>query len=136
MRRDHQVDLAISSRLVAMVIRSSDDSYVGLRSVLAGLERDELIDLIALAWIGRKDFTAPELEAARAAANVRHRHSPADYLLSTPRLGPLLATGERILAAHASTGVNVRGSSPVSPGRAAQLPPAHGWSEAVRGRLG
>lgn len=72
----------------------ADDATVSeLTEVINGLNEDAVVDLIAMAWIGRGDFDASELEAARALADERHRRRSARYLLGIPNLGDVLEDG-------------------------------------------
>lgn len=70
-----------------------DPTFEELSGAITGLNEDEQIDLVALAWIGREDYSAEEWEEARSeAADVRDKHVP-DYLLGMPQLGDLLEEG-------------------------------------------
>jgi hypothetical protein len=74
--------------------QSSGDSLSDeLREVIDGLNDDEVIDLIALAWVGRGDFRRDDWEEARALARERHRVHSADYLMGMPALGDYLEEG-------------------------------------------
>lgn len=64
-----------------------------LREAIDDLNDDELIDLIALAWVGRGDFGPDEWAEARALARERHRRQSADYLMGMPTLGDFLEEG-------------------------------------------
>ena len=64
-----------------------------LREAIDDLNDDALIDLIALAWVGRGDFGREDWEEARALARDRHRRHSADYLMGMPALGDLLEEG-------------------------------------------
>ena len=70
-----------------------DPTQQELLDAIEGLNQDELLDLVALTWIGRGDFSAKEWDAARAEARgMRHKHVPS-YLLETPMLGDYLEEG-------------------------------------------
>lgn len=64
-----------------------------LRGMIDRLDEDEIIDLIALAWTGRGNFTRDEWGDARALADERHRRQSADYLVGIPLLGNCLEDG-------------------------------------------
>jgi hypothetical protein len=64
-----------------------------LRAFISELNEDEQASLIALAWIGRGDFSAAEWEEARAQARERNIRDPAEYLLGMDLLGDLLEEG-------------------------------------------
>ncbi len=72
---------------------ADDPTLVELRAAIDGLNDDEVIDLIALAWLGRGDFTTAEWEDARALAKERHRRHSANYLTGIPTLGDYLEEG-------------------------------------------
>ena len=72
---------------------AGDPTLEELRSAIEALDDDETIDLIALVWVGRGDFTRDEWENAQALASDRHRQGSADYLLGIPTLGDLLEEG-------------------------------------------
>ncbi len=70
-----------------------DATEAELSDAIAGLNEDEIIDLIALAWVGRGDFERAEWQNARALAEERHGRDPAAYLLGLPTLGDFLEEG-------------------------------------------
>ena len=72
---------------------ADDSTLAELRAAINGLNDDEVIDLIALAWVGRGDFGKPEWEDARALADERHKHHSASYLTGIPSLGEYLEEG-------------------------------------------
>lgn len=73
--------------------RSDDPTYQELIDSIDGLNEDEQLDLIALMWIGRGDYTAEEWEEARQqAADMRYRDLP-NFLSQTPLLSDFLEEG-------------------------------------------
>lgn len=76
---------------------ADDPTLVELRTAIDGLNDDEVIDLIALAWLGRGDFIKEEWDEARKLANERHRHRSAAYLTGMPALGDYLEEGLSLL---------------------------------------
>lgn len=64
-----------------------------LRAFIAELNEDEQASLIALAWIGRGDYTGEEFEEARTLAKERNIRDPAEYLLGIESLGDILEEG-------------------------------------------
>lgn len=70
-----------------------DATLEELSAAIDDLNDDEVIDLIALAWVGRGDFTRNEWREARALANERHRPHSAAYLVGMPALGDYLEEG-------------------------------------------
>ncbi len=73
-----------------------------LVSVIAALDEDEEIDLVALAWLGRDDYTAADWPQVRADAAAAHNRKTASYLLGMPLLGDYLEEGLTMLG-HSCT---------------------------------
>jgi Protein of unknown function (DUF3775) len=72
----------------------SDDATASeLQAAIEALNEDEVIDLIALAWLGRGDFDKSEWAEARSLASERHRPRSAGYLIGMPMLGDYLDEG-------------------------------------------
>ncbi len=76
---------------------ADDPTLAELRSVLDDLNDDELVELVALAWLGRGDFSRAEWGAAQALARDRGGHSTTDYLVGMPMVGDLLSEGLAML---------------------------------------
>jgi len=73
--------------------RPDDPTYDELISALESLNEDQLLDLVALLWIGRGDYESDEWEDARSEAEaIRDKHIPS-YLVGTPLLGDYLEEG-------------------------------------------
>jgi hypothetical protein len=72
---------------------ADDPTLEELRGAIDLLDDDEMVDLIALAWVGRGDFSRSEWPDARALARERHRQHSAAYLVGMPTLGDLLEEG-------------------------------------------
>lgn len=70
-----------------------DPTAAELREVIDDLNDDEVVDLIALAWVGRGDYSREEWVEARALALERHRQHSAGYLMGMPTLGDYLEEG-------------------------------------------
>jgi len=70
-----------------------DPSAAELREVIDDLNDDEVVDLIALAWVGRGDYSRDEWREARALALDRHQQHSADYLMGMPTLSDYLQEG-------------------------------------------
>ena len=71
-----------------------------LLEAIRGMDEDEQIDLVTLAWIGRGTFSATEWSDARSEAAYAHNDRTAEYLTKLPMLGDYLEEG---LAAIAET---------------------------------
>jgi hypothetical protein len=64
-----------------------------LSAIIRGLNEDEQVDLVALAWLGRGDGDIDDWADLRAEASRAHNKRTAEYLLGTPLLGDLLEEG-------------------------------------------
>ncbi|MFI5011256.1 MAG: DUF3775 domain-containing protein [Hyphomicrobiales bacterium] len=72
----------------------ADDATIEeLRAAIDQLTDDEVIDLIALTWVGRGDFDRASWPEARALAAERHRRRSSKYLMGIPNLGDCLEEG-------------------------------------------
>jgi uncharacterized protein DUF3775 len=71
-----------------------------LTSFINSLSEDEQIDLVALAWLGRDDFSAEDWIEVRAEAARAHNQRTASYLLGMPMLGDFLEEGLSLLDYH------------------------------------
>ena len=72
---------------------SRDQSYDELADFINALNEEEQISLVALAWLGRGDFTSDGWEdALEAARDARSDHTDT-YLLGIPLLGNYLEEG-------------------------------------------
>ena len=58
---------------------------------------DEQVDLVALAWLGRDDYTAADWASVREEAAAAHNRRTASYLLGMPLLGDFLEEGLSLL---------------------------------------
>ncbi|VFU09991.1 DUF3775 domain-containing protein [Methylocella tundrae] len=70
-----------------------DPVRVELTSVIWGLNEDEQIDLVALAWLGRGDGDLSNWDELRAEAARAHNDRTAAYLLGMPLLSDYLEEG-------------------------------------------
>ena len=64
-----------------------------LTAIIRGLNEDEQVDLVALAWLGRGDGNIDDWAELRAEASRAHNKRTAEYLLGIPVLGDLLEEG-------------------------------------------
>jgi hypothetical protein len=76
---------------------ADDATEQELADAIVGLNEDEVIDLIAVAWVGRGDFGREEFDDARGLAAERHRADSSTYLMGIPMLGDYLDEGMAIL---------------------------------------
>jgi Protein of unknown function (DUF3775) len=83
----------------AAILEDHDDDPVveELTSFINCLSEDEQIDLVALTWLGREDYSATDWPTVRAEAAHAHNQRTADYLLGTPLLADFLEEGLSLL---------------------------------------
>jgi hypothetical protein len=83
----------------AAVLEDHEDDPVveELTSTINALSEDEQIDLVALMWLGREDYTAADWPTVREEASRAHNDRTAGYLLGTPLLGDFLEEGLSML---------------------------------------
>ncbi len=83
----------------AAVLEDHEDDPVveELTSLINSLSEDEQIDLVALAWLGRDDYTASDWPAVREEAERAHNQRTAEYLLGIPLLSDFLEEGLSML---------------------------------------
>ena len=75
-----------------------DDPVVEeITSLINDLSIDEQVDLVAIAWLGRGDYTAADWLEVRAEAARAHNQNTANYLLGMPLLGDYLEGGLSLL---------------------------------------
>ncbi|HEY4162601.1 MAG TPA: DUF3775 domain-containing protein [Dongiaceae bacterium] len=73
--------------------RGDDPTQAEIVGTLAALSEDAIVDLVALTFIGRGDFTADEWEDARDEARQDPAQLKPQYLLGIPLLGDYLEGG-------------------------------------------
>jgi hypothetical protein len=72
---------------------ADDATAEELRAAIDQLTDDEIVDLIAITWVGRGDFDRAGWREARAMAVERHRRHSWRYLMGIPNLGDCLEEG-------------------------------------------
>ena len=71
-----------------------DDPVVEeITSLIGSLSMDEQIDLVALTWLGREDYSADDWLTVREEAARAYNNRTAAYLLGIPQLGDFLEEG-------------------------------------------
>jgi len=76
----------------------ADDPVVEeITSLIDSMSEDEQIDLVAMAWLGRDDYTAVDWPEVRKEAAEAHNDRTAAYLLGIPDLGDILEEGLSML---------------------------------------
>ena len=68
-----------------------------ITSLIDALTVDGQIDLVALMWLGRDDYTAADWESVREEAAEAHNEHTAEYLSGTPLLADYLSEGLALL---------------------------------------
>ena len=72
---------------------AGDSVRAELRGFIDAMDEDEQCELIALAWVGRGDYTAEEWQTAVAEARARRDRRTSVYLLESPLLASHLEYG-------------------------------------------
>lgn len=72
---------------------ASDATFQELKTFLDGLNDDERIQLLALMWLGRGDFTIAGWDDAIAQARESHNERETAYLMGTPLIADYLEEG-------------------------------------------
>jgi hypothetical protein len=83
----------------AAILEDHEDDPVveELTSFINSLSEDEQIDLVALTWLGREDYTADDWDTVREEAASAHNERTAEYLLGTPQVSDFLEEGLSML---------------------------------------
>jgi hypothetical protein len=82
---DNQIDV--------LTDKQEDPVREELLGAIRGLNDDERIKLVALAWLGRGTYDIGEWKEAVATAKSEHSRRTAEYLLNLPLLGDYLEDG-------------------------------------------
>jgi len=72
---------------------AGDSTYQELVEYIRGLDEEEQINLVALAWIGRGTYEPSEWEEALSEAGHAHNKRTAEHLTGLPMLGDYLDGG-------------------------------------------
>lgn len=96
--REHEVELDSQSRdghsHGGLAEEEEEDlTEEEFRELIADLNVDEASELVAIAWLGRGDYTAAEWTEAVADARARVNNRLAGYLLAMPMLADYLTEG-------------------------------------------
>jgi hypothetical protein len=73
--------------------KAEDPVHEELLGAIRGLNDDERVRLVALAWLGRGTFALDEWKEAIATAKSEHSRRTAEYLIGLPLLGDYLEDG-------------------------------------------
>ncbi|MDH3242750.1 MAG: DUF3775 domain-containing protein [Alphaproteobacteria bacterium] len=72
---------------------ASDATYQELKEFLDGFNRDERVEILALTWLGRGDYTLDDWDQALADAAASANESETEYLMGTPLIADYLEEG-------------------------------------------
>jgi hypothetical protein len=78
---------------MSRIIAAANQGYMELYQALSDLDRNDALDLIAIACLGRDGAGALDFAAARDLVNRQHCFRPELYLLSAPHLSDDLERG-------------------------------------------
>jgi hypothetical protein len=87
---DQVGEVILLAREMTEQYASAEEQFDGL---LEGMNDDELLDLVALLWIGRGDFEPEEWDEARRTAAEEATTPTPDYLKGTDHLAEHLEAG-------------------------------------------
>jgi hypothetical protein len=89
---------ASDDNMASVLEDHADDPVVEeLTSLINDMNEDEQIDLVALVWLGREDYSAADWAEVRKEAARAHNKNTARYLLGIPLLGDFLEDGLALL---------------------------------------
>lgn len=84
--------------MIAVLEDQPDDpSFDEVHEFINSLSEDEQVDLVALSWLGRGDYTVDDWEEVRGEAADAHNDRTAEYLLGMPLLPDYLEEGLEVL---------------------------------------
>lgn len=72
---------------------ADDATYQELKEAIDDLNEEEQINLVALMWLGRGDYSKAEWSETLNDAREAHNDRTSEYLTGTPMLGDLLEEG-------------------------------------------
>jgi hypothetical protein len=90
---DSSSNAADDGMLSVLEDHKDDPVVTELRAAIFGLNIDEQVDLVTLAWLGRGDGGVDEWDDLRAEAARAHNRRTASYLLGMPLLSDYLEEG-------------------------------------------
>jgi len=76
---------------------ADDPTYVELVSALEILNDDEIVEVLALMWLGREDYKAEDWPEVLQEARDAHDDKAVSYLVGTPMLGDYIEEGLALL---------------------------------------
>lgn len=85
------------NELAVLESHADDPVLQELTAFISALSEDEQVDLVALAWLGRGDYSAEDWPSVREEAAEAHNAATARYLCGMPLLGDFLEEGLSLL---------------------------------------
>ncbi len=79
--------------LQVLADHKDDPSYLELHELIDAMDVEEQINLVALMWLGRGDFSTAEWSEALEEAGDRLSAHTADYIIATPLVADYLEEG-------------------------------------------
>lgn len=70
-----------------------DSCYQELRYLIESMDEEEQVNLVALMWLGRGDYSADEWEEVLADARTNLSRHTAEYIIGTPLVAEYLEEG-------------------------------------------
>ena len=90
---ENQEDMSEAEWSELLAEYQNDLGYIELKSLIDELEPDQQLDIIALMYVGRGDFSAKEWGESRHEAHAIKPGNRANYLISKPMLADYLTEG-------------------------------------------
>lgn len=91
-------DVIVEGALEARLTQPrTDPAYDELTGVIDALNLEEQINLVALLWLGRGDYSEKEWEDTLATARERHTEHTSEYLMESPIAGDYIEAGLNML---------------------------------------
>ena len=83
--------------LQVLADHKDDPTYQELRYLIEGMDVEEQVNLVALIWLGRGDYSVEEWGEALEEARNRLTDRTADYVIATPLVADYLEEGLSLL---------------------------------------
>lgn len=86
-------ELDSDAAMQVLAAHADDLTFQQLKTEIDDLEQRQQVELVALTWLGRGDYTAEEWQDVRQQAQEQWSPHTAEYLLATPQVAEYLADG-------------------------------------------
>ncbi len=90
---DEPTDASGDWAIQMLADHTDDASFQEFKSIIKDLEPDQQVEVVALMWLGRGDFTEAEWQTAVDEAAANWTPETADYLIAHPLLADYLREG-------------------------------------------